>query len=105
MQLARVPGNASVSAGVGGDAYAAVPLRGDGPEGVGVDDGDLVGQRDVTGDTQPCRSSRGANPSDGVFETWKMTLHRGRITETVAIFEIRNFDFQNKVNYVIAPGK
>ena len=65
----EVPEGTSVD-GVGEDLRGA-PLLGDGPEGVGVDDGDLVGQRDVTGDTQPCRSSRGANPSDGVFEPTK----------------------------------
>ena len=40
--------------GVGDGAYAALPLHDDGPEGVGVVVGELVGQHDVAGDTQPC---------------------------------------------------
>ena len=63
-----------MSAGVGGDAYAAVPLRGDGPEGVGVGVGVLVGQRDLAGDTQPCESSGGVSPSDELFEPGKIDL-------------------------------
>ena len=53
-----------VHVGVGENLRGA-PLRGDGPEGVGVDEGDLVGQRDAAGgDTQPCESSGGVSPSE-----------------------------------------